>query len=162
MSEPTQEEVISIVSSQFQVTNVDLTLDTLKFRIEDREFKTGFVELAQRLESRDLICRMAKTSEGTYVLVNRFPPRKQRKLLPGSWLPRILFAIVIPRRTTQIALSVPSLLWMSLQLNKGRVIWLLAPRYIPSEGPHNDRSSGTLAALLLSQQVEIDDRCCFY
>jgi len=95
MSEPTQEEVISIVSSQFQVTNVDLTLDTLKFRIEDREFKTGFVELAQRLESRDLICRMAKTSEGTYVLVNRFPPRKQRKLLPGSWLPRILFVIVI-------------------------------------------------------------------
>ena len=95
MSEPTQEEVISIVSSQFEVTNVDLTLDTLKFRIEDKEFKTKFVELAQKLESRDLICRMAKTSEGTYILVNRFPPRKQRKLLPGSWLPRILFVIVI-------------------------------------------------------------------
>ena len=95
MSEPTQEEVISIVSSQFEVTNVDLTLDTLKFRIEDKEFKTKFVELAQKLESRDLICRMAKTSECTYILVNRFPPRKQRKLLPGSWLPRILFAIVI-------------------------------------------------------------------
>ena len=95
MSEPTQEEVISIVSSQFEVTNVDLTLDTLKFRIEDKEFKTKFVELAQKLESRDLICRMAKTSEGTYILVNRFPPRKQRKLLPGSWLPRILFAIVL-------------------------------------------------------------------
>jgi len=95
MSEPTQEEVISIVSSQFEVTNVDLTLDTLKFRIEDREFKTRFVKLAQKLESRYLICRMAKTSEGTYILVNRLPPRKQRKLLPGSWLPRILFAIVI-------------------------------------------------------------------
>ena len=95
MSEPTQEEVISIVSSQFEVTNVDLTLDTLKFRIEDKEFKTKFVELAQKLESRDLICRMAKTSEGMYILVNRFPPRKQRKLLPGSWLPRILFAIVL-------------------------------------------------------------------
>ena len=95
MSEPTQEEVISLVSSQFEVTNVDVTLETLKFRIEDREFKTRFVELAQKLESRDLICRMAKTSEGTYILVNRFPPRKQRKLLPGSWLPRILFAIVL-------------------------------------------------------------------
>jgi len=95
MSEPTQEEVISIVSSQFEVTNVDLTLDTLKFRIEDSEFQTKFVELAQKLESRDLICRTAKTSEGMYILVNRFPPRKQRKLLPGSWLPRILFAIVI-------------------------------------------------------------------
>ncbi len=95
MSEPTQEEVISIVSSQFEVTNVDLTLETLKFRIEDREFKTKFVELAQRLETRDLICRMEKTSDGTYILVNRFPPRKQRKLLSSSWMPRILFAVVI-------------------------------------------------------------------
>ncbi len=95
MSEPTQEEVIYIVSSQIEVTNEELTIDTLKFRIEDREFKTRFVKLAQKLESRYLICRMAKTSEGTYILVNRLPPRKQRKLLPGSWLPRILFAIVI-------------------------------------------------------------------
>jgi len=95
MSEPTQEEVISIVSSQFEVTNVDLTLETMKFKIEDREFKTKFVEIAQKLESRDLICRMEKTSDGMFILVNRFPPRKQRKLLPGSWLPRILFAIVI-------------------------------------------------------------------
>jgi len=95
MSEPTQEEVISIVSSQFEVTNVDLTLDTLKFRIEDREFKSKFVELAQKLEARDLICRMQKSSDGMYILVNRFPPRKQRKWLSSSWTPRILFAIVI-------------------------------------------------------------------
>jgi len=95
MSEPTQEEVISIVSSQFEVSNVDLTLETLKFRIEDRDFKTKFVELAQKLESRDLVCRMEKISDGTYILVNRFPPRKQRKILSGSWLPRILFAVVI-------------------------------------------------------------------
>ena len=95
MSEPTQEEVISIVSSQFEVTNVDLTLETLKFRIEDREFKGKFVELAQKLESRDLICRMEKTSDGTFILVNRFPPRKQRRFLSSSWTPRILFAVVI-------------------------------------------------------------------
>jgi len=95
MSEPTQEEVISLVSSQFEVSNVDLTLETLKFRIEDRDFKTKFVELAQKLESRDLVCRMEKISDGTYILVNRFPPRKQRKILSGSWLPRILFSIVI-------------------------------------------------------------------
>jgi len=81
MSEPTQEEVISLVSSQFEVINVDLTLETLKFRIEDREFKTRFVKLAQKLESRDLICRMAKTSEGTYILVNRFPPKKTTKII---------------------------------------------------------------------------------
>ena len=95
MSEPTQEEVISLVSSQFEVTNVDLTLETLKFRIEDKEFKTKFVNLAQKLESRDLIGRMEKTSEGTYILVNRFPPRKHRRILSSSWMPRVLFAVVI-------------------------------------------------------------------
>lgn len=95
MSEPTQEEVISIVSSKFEVTNVDLTLETLKFRIEDIEFKKKFVELAQKLESMDLICRLEKTSFGIFILVNRFPPKKQRKILSGSWLPRILFAVVI-------------------------------------------------------------------
>jgi len=95
MSEPTQEEVISIVSSHFEVSNVDLTLETLRFRIEDGEFKSKFVILARKLEARDLICRMQKTSDGKFILVNRFPPIKQRRLLPGSWLPRILFAIVI-------------------------------------------------------------------
>lgn len=95
MSEPTQEEVISIVSSLFEVSNVDLTLETLKFRIEDKEFKSKFVELAQKLEERDLVCRIQKTDEGIYILVNRFPPRKHRKWLSSSWTPRILFGIVI-------------------------------------------------------------------
>jgi Zn-dependent protease len=95
MSEPTQEEVISIVSSLFEVSNVDLTLETLKFRIEDAEFKSKFVGLAQKLEARDLICRVQKTSDGTYILVNRFPPRKQRRWLSSSWTPRILFTVVV-------------------------------------------------------------------
>ena len=95
MSEPTQEEVISIVSSLFEVSNVDLTLETLKFKIEDADFKSKFVGLAQKLEARDLICRVQKTSDGIYVLVNRFPPRKKRRWLSSSWTPRILFSVVI-------------------------------------------------------------------
>jgi Zn-dependent protease len=95
MSEPTQEEVISIVSSLFEVSNVDLTLETLKFRIEDRDFKEKFVGLAHKLEARDLICRVQRSSQGTHILVNRFPPRKQRRWLSSSWTPRILFAVVI-------------------------------------------------------------------
>ena len=95
MSEPTQEEVVSIVSSIFEVSDVDLTLDTLKFKIEDEQFKSKFVQLAQKLEERDLVSRLQKTSAGIYILVNRFPPRKQRKWLSSSWTPRILFSIVI-------------------------------------------------------------------
>ena len=94
MSEPTQEEVVSIVSSIFEVSDVDLTLDTLRFKIEDEQFKSKFVQLAQKLEERDLVSRLQKTSAGIYILVNRFPPRKQRKWLSSSWTPRILFSIV--------------------------------------------------------------------
>jgi len=94
VSEPTQEEVVSIVSSIFEVSDVDLTLDTLKFKIEDEQFKSKFVQLAQKLEERDLVSRLQKTSAGIYILVNRFPPRKQRKWLSSSWTPRILFSIV--------------------------------------------------------------------
>lgn len=74
---------------------MDLTLETLKFRVEDKEFKKKFVELAQKMESRDLICRIEKTSDGIFILVNRFPPRKHRKFLSSSWMPRVLFAIVV-------------------------------------------------------------------
>lgn len=95
MSEPTQEEVISIVSSMFEVSDVELTLETLKFRIEDDEFKAKFVDLAQRLEARELVCRLQKIREGNYILVNRMPPRKQRKWLSSSWTPRVLFGVVV-------------------------------------------------------------------
>ena len=95
MSEPTQEEVISVVSSIFQVSNIESTLETMRFKIDDMEFKNKFVHLAQKLESRDLLCRIQKSPEGLFILVNRFPPRKQRKWLSGTWLPRILFSVVV-------------------------------------------------------------------
>ena len=95
MSEPTQEEVISVVSSIFQVGNIESTLETIKFKIEDIEIKSKFVHLAQKLEARDLVCRLEKTPEGLHILVNRFPPRKQRRWLSSSWTPRVLFSVVV-------------------------------------------------------------------
>lgn len=95
MSEPTQEEVISTVSSIFEVRDIISTLETLKFKINDDDFKSKFVYLAQRLEQRDLICRVKKEPDGIYIYVNRFPPQKQRKWLTKSWTPRILFGIVV-------------------------------------------------------------------
>src|SRR3990167_7023943 len=94
MSEPTQEEVISTVSSIFKVNNISSSPESLNFQIDDDDFKSKFVYLAQRLEHRDLICRMKKDSYGTYILVNRFPPQK-KGWLSKSWTPRILFGIVV-------------------------------------------------------------------
>lgn len=95
MSEPTVEEVVSIVSSVFEVTEMQQNLDRLQFKIEDEQFKSKFVDLAQRLEARDLACKIEKLPDGLYIFVMRFPARKQRKWLSKSWTPRILFAVVI-------------------------------------------------------------------
>ena len=53
MTEPTQEHVISIVSSIFGVEDVIINDEesvSLKFKIEDKDFKNKFVSLARQLE----------------------------------------------------------------------------------------------------------------
>ncbi len=95
MSEPTVEEVISIVNSNFKVIGMEQTLDSLYFKIEDEQVKTRFVKLAQQLESKDLVCKLESLPSGLTVIVRKFPPRSKRKLLNSSWTPRILFAVVV-------------------------------------------------------------------
>ena len=64
MSEPTVEEVVSIVSSTFEVKAIGRTVDLIQFKIEDDNVKSKFVELAQKLEARDLICKLESTTKG--------------------------------------------------------------------------------------------------
>lgn len=95
MSEPTSEEIISIVSSTFTVSEIGKDLDSIGFKIEDENFKSRFVELCQKLESRNLVCKIESMSDGMYVFVRKFPTIKKRKWLSASWTPRILFAITV-------------------------------------------------------------------
>lgn len=95
MSEPTQEEVISVVSSIFNVSAMGRTLDTLHFKIEDDEFKSKFVNLAQKLEKRNLVCKLEKLKDGKYIIVRKFPEMKKSRWKSSSWTPRILFAVVV-------------------------------------------------------------------
>ena len=95
LSGPTQEEVMSVVSSIFDVSAMGRTLDTLHFKIEDGEFKSKFVDLAQKLERRDLVCKLEELKDGRYIIVTRFPQRKKSRWKSSSWTPRILFVIVV-------------------------------------------------------------------
>lgn len=96
MSEPTVEDVISLVSSIFAVRETERSLDVIKFRIKrDDDTKSDFVELARILEPRDLVCRLESGPDGLYVLVRRLPPRKHSRWLSKSWTPRLLFAAVV-------------------------------------------------------------------
>lgn len=95
MSEPTVEEVITLVTSLFDVSEMNRSLDILEFKIEDKEFKKKFVELAQKLEEKELTCKLESTNEGTFLLIKRIPPRKQSFWMSSPWTPRLLFAIVV-------------------------------------------------------------------
>ncbi len=76
LSEPTQEEVISVVSSIFDVSAMGRTLDSLHFKIGDGVFKEKFVELARKLEGMKLLCKLEELKDGRYIIIRRFPQRK--------------------------------------------------------------------------------------
>jgi membrane-associated protease RseP (regulator of RpoE activity) len=96
MEEPSQEDIISLVNSIFQVSDFTKTEFSLEFKIEDIDFKSKFEGLARKLEDMRYVCKLEKMEEGgLYVIIQKFSPKKQRKWMSTSWTPRILFAIVI-------------------------------------------------------------------
>ena len=95
MEDSSQEDIISIVNSIFQVSSFTKNEFSLEFRIEDNNFKSKFESLARRLEDMSYVCKLEKMEDGgLYVIIQKFNV-KQRKWLNSAWTPRILFAIVI-------------------------------------------------------------------
>jgi membrane-associated protease RseP (regulator of RpoE activity) len=96
MSEPTQEQVISIVSSIFQIQETTITLEKMEFEITDHDFKEKFVTLAQKMETIGVVCFVQKSNSRILIQVNKLPPSSQKKpLLPRAWIQRILFGVVV-------------------------------------------------------------------
>jgi Zn-dependent protease len=95
MEENSQEEIISFVNSIFEVSDFVKTEFSLEFRIEDLEFKSKFVDLARKLENRNYACKLSEMNGSRYIIIQKFTPKKQRKWLNATWIPRILFAVVV-------------------------------------------------------------------
>ena len=95
MEEDSQEGVISLVNSIFEVSNFTKTEFSLEFKIDDFEFKSKFEDLARKLENMSFACKLEKMNDGKYIIIQKFTPKKQRKWMSSSWTPRILFAVVI-------------------------------------------------------------------
>ena len=96
MENPSQEDIISIVNSIFQVSGFTKAEFSLEFRIEDEDFKSKFEGLARRLENMSYVCKLERMEDGgLYVIIQKFSPKKQRKWMSTAWTPRILFAVVI-------------------------------------------------------------------
>jgi len=95
MSDSSQEDIISMVNSLFQVNQFTKTLYSLEFKIDDLDFKGKFEDLARRIEDLHYFCRLEKMEDGNYLIIQKFTPKKPRKWLSTSWTPRILFAVVV-------------------------------------------------------------------
>jgi Zn-dependent protease len=95
MSEPTQEDVISMVSSVFSVKDTIISLEKMEFEISDPDFKGKFVALAQKFEMMNLVCFLKKSDGRLLIQVNRLPQQKSRKWLSRAWLQRVLFGVVV-------------------------------------------------------------------
>jgi membrane-associated protease RseP (regulator of RpoE activity) len=95
MEEHSQEDIISMVNSIFNVSDFIKTEFSLQFQIEDAEFKSKFESLARRLEDMSFACKLEKKEGKKFVIIQKFAPKKQRRWMKTAWTPRILFAIVI-------------------------------------------------------------------
>ncbi len=94
MSRPTEEEIISQVTSAFEVTEVEQDSEMIQFRIKAGQFKARFVDLAQRLEEQGVACKLKQKDGGLYIIVRRLEFQR-RGWLGSPWIPRILFAVVV-------------------------------------------------------------------
>jgi len=91
MDDPSTEEIISLVYSMFKVINFNKENYSLEFKIEDSDFNSKFEELARKLQDLSYLGKLEKMDNENYIIIQKFPPRKKRRLLSSSWVPRILF-----------------------------------------------------------------------
>ena len=96
MVEYTQEEIISLVNSIFEVSDFNKTEFSLEFKIENLEFKSKFEDLARKLEDMSYACKLEEDNGGIkHIIIQKFSPKVQRKWMSTVWTPRILFVIVV-------------------------------------------------------------------
>ena len=95
MEEHSQEGIISLVNSMFEVSDFTKAEFSLEFTIEDLEFKSKFVDLARKLENMSYVCKLEEINGAKVIIIQKFAVKKQRKWLSNTWTPRILFVIVI-------------------------------------------------------------------
>ena len=93
--EYTQEDIKKLVSSVFNVSEVEISLSKMRFYISDEDIKTKFIQVSQEFEGRNFVCILKKKSGSIVLDISKLPPAKKRKWLSKTWIPRILFVITV-------------------------------------------------------------------
>ena len=64
MEEHSQEDIISLINSIFEVSDFVKAEFSLEFKIEDLEFKSKFENLARKLENVSYVCKLEEMDGG--------------------------------------------------------------------------------------------------
>lgn len=88
-------KIISLVYSTFDVSEYTKARFSLEFKIEDVDSKPKFEWLARELEGTEYMARLVKAEYGLHIIVQKFHRGKKSRLLDSTWMPRILFGVVI-------------------------------------------------------------------
>ncbi len=95
VSEPTAEKVVSIVSSAFDVTRIERSLDAIRFAIREDDIKSKFAVLSQKLYAIDMIAVARRRGGDIEITVNRARSKGSRRFFSSPWVPRALFVVVV-------------------------------------------------------------------
>lgn len=95
MSDPSQEDIIFLVRSMFNVSDVNVGHYSIEIKIDDSDVTTKFEDLARQLESSMYVCKLVQTDDGKFIVIQKFTSKKRSWWLSKSWIPRILFAVVV-------------------------------------------------------------------
>ncbi len=87
MSIPTIDEIISTVSVFCTIKGTNQTARSLEIEINETIATERFRDLAQKMEQKNLIARLEKRSNDTFIIISRFQPPTARR----TWIPRALF-----------------------------------------------------------------------
>ena len=71
MDEASQEDIISMVNTIFEVNDFTKTEFSLEFQIKDFELKTKFEELARKLENMRYACKLEQMDDGKYIIIQK-------------------------------------------------------------------------------------------
>lgn len=89
-------DIVNLVESRFDVIHHTKTDFSLEFRVGDADLKSRFEDLARRLESTVYMARLVGADDGAkYIIVQKFYKKQRYGWLDSSWVPRILFGVVI-------------------------------------------------------------------
>lgn len=94
MMEFTEDRIVEMIRSKFNVIEVTRGVYSMEFEISDIDYSAEFEDIARALEGARYICRLVRQDGKPYIIVQKYAPQTSGRILNSPWTPRIMFIVV--------------------------------------------------------------------